>query len=55
MHSYVAETIARQRLEETARGARQAHQRRQLEPRVGWHFPKVRLPGHRQVVTARPA
>ena len=55
MHTYVAETIARQQLEESSRRARTAHQRRQLEPLVGRRFPKVRLPGLRHLVTARPA
>lgn len=51
---YVAEMIARQRLEDTARQARTAHQRVQVKVRAGWHFPKISFPGHRHVVTARP-
>ncbi len=34
-NSYVAETLARQRLEETARQARTAHQRVQIKTRAG--------------------
>ncbi len=53
-HSYVAETLARQRLEETARQARTAHQRHQTKTRAGWHFPNVSFPG-RRTSTVRPA
>ena len=53
--SYVNETIARQRMDETARHARTAHQRRQLRTRAGWHFPKVGFPGRPHVATVLPA
>ena len=39
--SYANQIIARQRMDETARNARTASQRRQLKTRPGWHFPKV--------------
>ncbi len=42
--SYYLETIARQRMDETTRRARSAHQRRQIKTRAGRHFPKVKLP-----------
>ena len=53
--SYVNEAITRQRMDETARIARTAHQRRQIKVRPGWHFPKVTLPTRPRVATARPA
>ena len=53
--SYVNETIARQRMDETARQARTAHQRRQIKTRAGRHFPKVSFPGRPQVATVRAA
>lgn len=53
--SYVAETIARQRMDETARHARTAHQRRQIKTRAGWHFAKVSFPGRPHVANVRPA
>ena len=52
--SYAFETIARQRLDETARLARSAHQRRRPRVRPGWHFPKVTFPSRPRVATARP-
>ena len=52
--SYGYETIARQRMDETARQARTAHQRRELKARAGWHFPKVTFPSRRAVFTPRP-
>ena len=54
-NSYIMETIARQRMDETARQARTAHQRRQIKSRAGWHFPKVSVPGRPHVATVRPA
>ena len=53
--SYAMETIARQRLEQTARQARTVHQRREIKVRLGWHFPKVTFPSRSGVFTPRPA
>lgn len=53
--SYYYETIARQRMDETARQARHAHQRREIKTRAGWHFPKVGFPGRPHVAPVRPA
>ncbi len=39
--TYTLETIARQRLDETARQARTAHQRNETKARPPWHFPKL--------------
>ena len=47
MNSYHYETIARQRMEQTARQARTAYQRQGIETRPRWRFPKVSLPTHR--------
>ena len=52
---YYSETIARQRMDETARQARTAHQRRQIKTRAGWRFPKVSFPGRPHVATVSPA
>ena len=52
--TYTHETIARQRMDETARQARTAHQRRELKARAGWHFPKVTFPSPGAVFTPRP-
>jgi hypothetical protein len=52
--SYVMETIVRQRMDETARQARTAHQRHQVKARPGWHFPKVTFPSRGKVFTPRP-
>jgi hypothetical protein len=52
--SFGYETLARQRMDETARRARTAHQRRQIKTRPGWHFPKVTFPSRRAVFTPRP-
>lgn len=54
-NEYVAEIIARQRVDEAARQARTAHQRRQIKTRAGWHFPKVSFPDRRHVATVCPA
>jgi hypothetical protein len=53
--SYVMETIARQRMNETAAIARTASQRRPVKVRPGWHFPKVTFPSRGSVFTPRPA
>jgi hypothetical protein len=53
--SYGYETIARQRMNETARIARTASQRREIKARPGWHFPKVTFPSRGVVFTSRPA
>ena len=54
--SYYYETIARQRMDETARIARTAHQRHQLETPGRWHVPKVAFPSrYRGTFTPRPA
>jgi hypothetical protein len=53
--TYALETIARQRMNETANLARTASQRRQIKVRAGWHFPKVTFPTGPRVATARPA
>ena len=53
--TYAMETIARQRLNETATTARTAWQRRQIKVRAGWHFPKVSFPIRPRVATPRPA
>jgi hypothetical protein len=47
MNEYIAQTIARQRMDEAARYAQSAHIRREVArtrarwqfPRVNWHFP----------------
>ena len=52
---YAMETIARQRMDETARNARNASQRRQIKVRAGWHFPKVTFPSRATGFTPRPA
>ena len=53
--SYAYETIARQRMDETARIARTAHQRPRPRVRPGWRFPKVTFPTRPRVATAKPA
>ena len=53
--NYAMETIARQRMNETAAIARTASQRRQVKARAGWHFPKVTFPSRGKVFTPRPA
>ena len=53
--TYALETIARQRMNETAAAARTASQRRQIKTRPGWHFPKVTFPTRPRVATPRPA
>ncbi len=53
--SYAFETIARQRLDETARLARTAHERRRPRVRTGWRFPKVTFPTRPRVTTIKPA
>ncbi len=56
--TYTYETIARQRMDETARRARTAHQRQQIGT-TGSHsrrrFPKVTFPRRPRVVGARSA
>ena len=52
--TYALETIARQRMNETAAIARTASQRRQIKTRPGWHFPKVTFPTRPRVVTPHP-
>jgi len=42
-------------MDEAARNARTASQRRQLKTRPGWHFPKVRFPSRPRIATASPA
>lgn len=45
--AYTHETIAGQRMDETASRARTAHQRQQAgttRRRAGWHIPKVTFP-----------
>ena len=53
--TYALETIARQRMNETAAMARTASQRREIKVRARWHFPKVTFPAGPRVVTTRPA
>ena len=53
--TYALETIARQRMNQTAAIASTATQRRQIKVRAGWHFPKVTFPTGPRAVTARPA
>jgi hypothetical protein len=53
--SYSYQIIARQRMDEAARQARTAHQRRQIKTPARWHFPKVTFPTRPRVATARPA
>ena len=53
--TYALETIARQRLNETAAMARTASQRRQIKVRARWHFPKVTFPTRPRVATPRHA
>ena len=53
--TYAMETIARQRMDETARNARTASQRRPIKVRAGWHFPKVTFPSRATGFTPRPA
>ena len=53
--SYGYETLALQRMQETARRASTA-QRRQVRTRASWHFPMVAYPSRYQVTfTPRPA
>ena len=44
---YALETIAHQRIEETARNARTAYQRQGIETRPRWRFPRVSFPTRR--------
>ena len=53
--TYAMETIARQRMDETARNARNASQRRQITVRAGWHFPTVSFPSRATGFIPRPA
>jgi len=53
--TYALETLAHQRLDETATIARTAWQRRQIKVRARWHFPQVTFPTRPHVATARPA
>ncbi len=56
--TYTHETIARQRMDETARQARTAYQRQQIGTsgsRSGRRFPKVTFPRRPRVVGARSA
>jgi hypothetical protein len=53
--TYTHEIIARQRMDETARYARTAHQRHQIKTGAGWHFPKVTFPRRPRVATPRAA
>jgi hypothetical protein len=53
--TYAMETIARQRLGETATIARTASQRRRTKVPAGWHFPKVTFPTGPRLATPRPA
>ena len=56
--TYALETIARQRMNETAAIARTAHQRQQIGTtgsRSGRRFPKVTFPRRPRVVGARSA
>jgi hypothetical protein len=53
--TYAMETIARQRTNEAARIARTASERRQINLRPGWHFPKVTFPTRHGTFTPRPA
>ena len=54
MNSYLHETIARQRMDETARAARTALQQGGTRPRR-WPFPKVTFPARpRPRLTPRP-
>lgn len=53
--SYSYQIIARQRMDEAARKARAASERREFKTRTGRHFPKVRFPSRFRFVTARPA
>ena len=52
--TYAMETIARQRLDDTARNARNASQRRQIRVRARWHFPKVTFPSRATGFIPRP-
>ena len=47
MNSYHYETIARQRMEQTAAASRTAHRRHGIEARPRWRFPKVAFPVRR--------
>ena len=47
MNSYHYETIARQRMEQTAVQARTAYQRQDIQTRPRWRFPKVTFPTRR--------
>ena len=53
--TYAMETTARQRMDETARNARSASERRQIKVRAGWHFPKVTFPSRATGFIPRPA
>ena len=53
--SYSYQIIARQKMDEAAKQARTAHQRRQFKTAARWHFPKVSFPSRPRVATARPA
>jgi hypothetical protein len=53
--SYTNESIARQRMDETARQARTAYQRHEIKARTRWHFPKVTWPARPGTFTPRPA
>ena len=53
--TYALETIARQRMNETAAIARPDSQRRQIKTLPGWHFPKVTFPTRPHLATPRPA
>ena len=53
--TYALETIARQRMNESAAIARTASQRRQTKVRAGWHFPNVTFPTRPRVATPRHA
>ena len=53
--SYSYQIVAKQRMDEAARKARTASQRREYKTRAGRHFPKVRFPSRLRVATVRPA
>ncbi len=56
MNSYHYETIARQRMQETAARARTAHQRHGIGTRPRWRYPKVSFPTRRPTTfVPRPA
>jgi hypothetical protein len=54
-NAYVVETLARQRLEETARRARGAHTWPVVGDRRRWRVPAPRLPRRRWRTTPLPA